>query len=64
MAVKGLEAIELGAGYYASPIRQVRAVVQAYETGTVSNIRKVNNTFTVTIDVRILIAILQQAAAK
>jgi len=62
MSLKDVEALELGAGYYASPIQQVRAAVHAYETARISEIMQFHNVFSVAIDVRVLMAILQQSA--
>ncbi|MDR3588037.1 MAG: hypothetical protein P4N41_00060 [Negativicutes bacterium] len=60
MSPKGLEVLELGAGYYTSPIEQVRAVIQAYETAGIYGIERFRNIFSVEIDVRVLMAIMQQ----
>jgi hypothetical protein len=60
MFLKGLETFELGVGYYASPIQQVRAIIRAFETGEVSGNNPLNDVFSVAIDVRVLMALLQQ----
>ncbi|MDR3593103.1 MAG: hypothetical protein P4N41_25885 [Negativicutes bacterium] len=62
MFPKKLDAWDLGAGYYASPIQQVRAVIHAYETGRVYGLKRVAGTFTVAVDLRVLLALLRQAA--